>query len=192
MKRLLTTILAITSMSLFAGPASAVLIQGMNNPIKNTAEFTWEVNEDGNLVISIENTSHYLAEITGFNFGFDTTGNSVNGLVGSSGVNIVEGPQGSWRVRTSRNGTSRVRTADAYIGVGSTATFTFVGDFSDLGSLNDIALRFRHVGKDQNRRDRGYQCEVDCYPAEVPEPGTMVLFGLGLLGLRMAKKRQLV
>ena len=192
MNRLLTTLLAIATLSLFSAPASAVLIQGMNNPIKNTAEFTWEVNDDGNLVVTIENTSHYLAEITGFYFNFGDSNSNIDGLVSSTGINAAEGPRGTWRLSENRRGTTRVRTNQGYVGVGSTGTFTFVGDFSDLSSLNDIAVRFRHVGKDQDRKDRGYQCRVECGPAEVPEPGTMVLFGLGLLGLRMAKKRQLV
>ena len=78
----------VLSLVAFSGQASAVIIEGTNNPVDNTAEFTWSVNADGELVVSVDNTSNFDALITGFQFevGDDTAGvSALVDVIGTAG-----------------------------------------------------------------------------------------------------------
>ena len=137
MKNILKTF-ALIGLFGFASQASAVVIQGETNPVDNTADFTWSINSDGNLEVSINNTSNFDARITGFQFEItdDVTGITalidVGGTLDDAGwswTTDVTGCDAEECLITGRN----LNGGDPLegISVGSTATFTFVGDFVD-------------------------------------------------------------
>lgn len=190
------TILALGFLA-FASQASAVVIEGTNNPEDNTADFTWSVNADGELVVSVANTSNFTALITGFQFevGDDTAGVSslvdVTGTSGNDGwswTTDVTGCSADECLITGRN----LNGGDPKDGitVESTGIFTFLGDFLDPTTIINIMVRFQQTGSDGEGSDRGYVCEVDCDPHDVPEPGTLGVFAAGLLGFGFAVRRR--
>ncbi len=198
MKGLLSRVLVLSILVFGAGQASAVTIQGTTDPVNNTADFTWSVNSDGNLVVSVQNTSNFFALITGFQFEVADDVSGVTQLVGVTGT--LDNNGWSWTtgvtgcdadecLLTGRN-LNGGNPQDA-VGTGGTGSFTFSGSFIDPSTLTNIMVRFQQTGESREGSDRGYECRVDCEPAEVPEPGTLALFGLGLLGLRVAKNRRI-
>jgi hypothetical protein len=79
-------------------------------------------------------------------------------------------------------------TASATINSISTNT-TIIKDFSVLVADGQLDLRFHDFGgSDENWIINGIQVEG---PAPVPEPGTMLLFGLGMAGLVVYGKRRM-
>lgn len=187
----------ILSLIAFSGQASAVIIQGTTNPVDNTADFTWSINADGELVVALDNTSNFDALITGFQFevGDDTAG--VSALVDVSGT----GGDASWTWTTDVTGCSaedclitgrNLNGGDPKdgISVASTGIFTFLGDFLDPTTIVNIMVRFQRTGSDGEGSDRGFACQVDCGPSEVPEPGTLLMFAVGLLGFGLVWRRR--
>ena len=174
---------------LWVGSAYAVPIAGINDPENNTAEFTWEVNGSGDLVISIENTCNFNCVITGFQFTIldDVAGPDgsilVTGTLGDDGWTItaeVVGCSADECVLTGNN----LNGGDPQEGIaaGGTGIFTFGGEFADPSNLGEILVRFQQAGEDGSGSDRGYVC-TDCKPPEVSEPAPLALLGIGLLAL---------
>lgn len=192
-------------MFLTVTPASAVLILGVNDPANNGAEWT----ESGN-TISIENLSNYDARITSFAFDASST---ILGLISVAGtaidadwefvinqtVNGTGGGDFDYGSTTQDNGNPSMQLLGGDANSGIVVDMTGVFTFSLLGGLSfddiiisDRFVRFQQTGADGNGSDRGRICtDVDCNPPEdVPEPSIIALFGLGLFGLGLARRRK--
>jgi len=164
----------------FAGQASAFVIEGTTNSEDNTADFTWSIGSDGELVISVSNTSNFDALITGFQFEVADDTDGVSALVDVGGT----GGDAGWTWTTDVTGCSaddclitgrNLNGGDPKdgIGVASTGIFTFLGDFLDPTTIVNVMVRFQRTGSDGEGSDRGFECRVDCDPSDVPEPCTL-------------------
>lgn len=182
----------------FASGACADAIQGFFDPVDNSADFSWHVDSDGLLVVSVTNSSNYGGVITGFQFDLGDGGQvehfvDVNGTRGDADWGHTTDARGCYTsdcMITGRNFWTGA--GDAGIAAGGTAEFRFFGDFSNLSDIADVIVRFRQTGRHGWGRDGGWGCRYGCGPTEVPEPGTMLIFGAGLLGFGLVARRRRV
>ena len=67
------------------------------------------------------------------------------------------------------------------------------GSLLDIGKYISVALVHASPAKGSGKGDYNFDCIIkptpDCTPTTVPEPGTLVLIGFGLLGLGFIRRR---
>jgi len=188
-------------MSFAITPAWAVLILGVNDPTNNRADWTVSGSE-----ITITNLSNFDARITAFGFDLGNpdltsavltvSGTLNNGdweLVFNQTVGGGGGGTFDYGVTTANSGNLLGgQTNSGITTIALPLTNTGIFDFGvDLGEVTDEYVRFQRTGSDENGSDRGRICrDIDCEPPQrVPEPSIIALFGLGLLGLGLARRR---
>jgi hypothetical protein len=205
---LILACLAILPVSGFALPISG---DGEWGDFTGSLTYNYEGSNSAILDISLTNTSP--ASYGGYlvAFVFNNPGNYITGVTMTSsdsdfsvtfGNNTINGqPYGRFDILASTSGSFEGGGApQGGIGVGSAATFTFFLSGSNLNSLTDqsfanelsttgeafFVARFRGFANDASDK-----VPAAANGAQVPEPGTMLLLGLGLLGLGITTRRKL-
>ena len=195
---------------LWAGAANAgtVSIVGNTDPANHTATLTWNASgapDSGGsvptLTITLANTSND-GIITAFGFSF------VNGDTGTISSMVVSGTlkDSGWAWQACSQPSigaqecavtgpnefgGKVLYGIPTTNPDSVGTFVFTGSFQDPTNLTDFFVRWQRTTGGGS--DKGFECTDPngCLPG-FPEPGTLALFGMGLLGLAASRRRRLL
>ena len=198
MKIKLMKAIAILGLMGLAGQASADHISGTAHPGSTGADFAWHINGKGQLIILVGNSSTGTAAVTSLRF--DLNGGSITAMTDVDGT----GHDRNWRYNDESAFTHKF-SGKRTSGVQSLGTgkFRFVGDFSDLESISNVRVGFhRAKSEGMGKLDHGWGCLSGCAGSkprkivsdsgskEVPEPGMLVLFGTGLMGIGLVWRRR--
>lgn len=218
MRRMVAAIAAASLMALSALPAMAtqITLQGATyDYLSATVDFSYQydaAHNQGVVDLDIANTStDSTSRLTSFAFNLPSNIASLASFTGPSGwegkfkPNGINTPQsfGKFDVAGLSGQNFGNGTAREGIPVGQEFEFLFRFTGSDLAGLTDVSFlgldsytnprssdtaepfiaRFQRAGEEGNLNDVAV-------PAPVPEPGTMVLLGFGLLTLCVYSKRR--
>jgi hypothetical protein len=191
--------------------ASAVPFTITGNATGSDATAEGDVTLAGNiLTVDITNTSPFDGRITGIGFDLifgDFTANNSSGINGFDGTddgnftfsddalgNVPQFPSSVLDFGWTTGNSGRFNGGSALLGLatGDSLSFTVTDTLDAFGGLTEteiadaIFVRFQRVGEDGEGSDVGTPGDV---PDVVPEPATLLLFGLGLAGAAAVRRR---
>jgi PEP-CTERM motif len=210
MDRLVRSLLTAACVLAVPNLASAVPFTITGNATGSDATASGEVTLAGDvLTLDITNTSPFDARITGIGFDLifgDFTANDSSGINGFTGDdvggftfsddalgNVPQFPSSVLDFGWITGGDFRGGFPNAGLAPdGTTLSFTVTDTLDLFGGLTEtqiadaIFVRFQRVGEDGEGSDVGTPGDV---PDVVPEPATLLLFGLGLAGAAAVRRR---